>query len=86
MKSSIRKRIDALEQGFGEDLYVVIWKGFPPYVVCVHHLNDHSNDEPFLINTPEELEAYRNSLPASAQCVTVVVDNLSSIDMHECAQ
>ncbi len=75
MKSALHKRLDAVEESFGKGMCVVIYKGIPPYYVQEQHPgNDRQQTEPLLINTPEELEAYKLSLPRSAFVVEVVTD------------
>jgi hypothetical protein len=73
MRSTLRKRLDAVEDNLGNGLCVVIYKGLPPYYVLEQRPGDRCKaNEPLLINTPEELETYKLSLPRSAFVVQVV--------------
>ncbi len=78
MRSSMNKRLDAVEQSFGKDTYIVVWRGLPPYIVVVQHLREHSRDEPFLISTPEELDTYLASLPKSTNHVIIDFKDIPS--------
>ncbi len=75
MRSTLSKRLDAVEESIGKGMCIVIYKGLPPYYVQEQHPgNDHQHIEPLLIDTPEELEAYKLSLPRSAFAVEIVTD------------
>jgi hypothetical protein len=75
MRSSLHKRLDAVEESFGEGIHVVVYKGLPPYYVDEHKPENYDKvTEPILFDTPEELEAYINSLPKSAQVIEIVLE------------
>lgn len=75
MRSALNKRLDAVEENLGEGLCVVVYRGIPPYYVQAHKLGEYGKrTEPFLIDTPEELEAYIASLPKSAKVVQIVTE------------
>lgn len=86
MRTALHKRLDTIEQSFGRDTYIVVWRGLPPYVVVVQHLREHSRDEPFLINTPEELDAYLASLPKSTNHVIIDFGDMPSSEAYSLAQ
>ena len=75
MRSALNKRLDAVEQNLGQGVYVVVFRGIPPYFVLEQNPgNQGKRTEPLLIDTPEELEVYLNSLPKSAKVVQIVCE------------
>ena len=75
MRSALNKRLDAVEENLGEGLFVVIYRGLPPYFVQEHKPGNQGKvTEPFQIATTEELEAYVASLPRSSKVIEVVCE------------
>ncbi|NLE21092.1 MAG: hypothetical protein GX623_09790 [Clostridiales bacterium] len=69
------KRLEAVEESFGQGMYVVVYRGLPPYYVQASDPGSRGNyTEPLLIETPAELEAYLDSLPRSAKVVEIVCE------------
>lgn len=90
MKASIRKRLEAVEQSIGQNIFVCVYMGTPPIYVVLQRLGTCSGSETLVIETNEELESYLDSLPNASSVIIISSDNMlgnmSSEEAYSCSQ
>jgi|LSQX01.1.fsa_nt_gb hypothetical protein len=82
MKASVDKRLKAIENQVAGDLYVCVFKGIPPHMAQIHHLDKQEKEEPVIFENDVDLDAWLASLPESAKTVVITCENVTGVELY----
>ncbi len=81
MRATIKKRLEAVESNIVGNLYVCVFKGLPPHLAQVHHLDKNKEEEPVIFENDDDLNTWLAALPENAQVIVLACENVTGEDL-----